>query len=873
MTLTLDPPDAPATEHTVREAVAEARIAADDIQEGTLCPRCWQVAPPGDPTACATCHAPRPPAGWPPMPYRHNDRYRFNRLLGRGAMGAVFLAIDGATPLDAHRQGIARAVKVVQRQDPTALARSMILFEHEAAAAALLGRSPAFVRIFGYDTGDEPYLVMECVRWPTLAKALRAGPLSSTRAARLGIALLEALEIMHYHRMIHRDLKPSNLFVDDTAGDWRVKIADLGIWIRDADAGTPDALTPDDRFIHGTVPYMSPEQMNGNAIGPRSDLHTIASIIWECVTGELPFPVDEREDPATQVARRRIAVRIQPDRPAAMTPALYRALFQALALRPEDRPATARAFIEALRPAAADPQAPGAALAATENERAALAARLAALRPHLDPELTAQAQGIDRGLALLAAHLRRPETTERNARLLLAAVRADLVALAAAAEDPYRRADAADPTASTRQPASDATADASAHSDATADAIGATADASDARNATAGHGSASTAHATGKHGAAPASHATAGHGNEFAAHATSDAFPDRGSAPHAHATSNAIADPGFATPAHGTAAHGTASTAHATADAINAAPAPGNLPPTAAILAPTAPTAPLTTPPPPHDPIARYAITALAGAGTTARIYHAIHRTLGRPVALRVMHPEAITDLGADPATFFRARACAAARLTHPHILPIHDHDTGADGLPFVVEPLLQGETLLDRLKHRRVIDPPEVITLTRPLASALATAHAQGIMHLNIKPDRVTLQSIPGLGDHPMLFGFGFALDDLAPLHQTTTLYGTPAYMAPEQSQRQYTPAADIYALGTVIFRLITGLLPFWGPTIDAVLEARRTEPAPDLPPHTARGLDIPTPLRALIRDMLAIDPAARPDALTLTTRLATLR
>ncbi|MEZ4433714.1 MAG: serine/threonine-protein kinase [bacterium] len=769
MTLTLDAPDAPATEHTVRDSATEARVAPHDIQEGVVCTRCWQVAPTGDPAACATCGAPRPPRGWAQMPYRLNDRYRFNRLLGRGAMGAVFLAIDAAAPLDAQGQAVARAVKVVQRLEPEHLARSMLMFEHEAAAAGLLGRSPAFVRIFGYDTGSEPYLVMECVRWPTLAKTLRAGPLSSAQTARLGVALLEALEIMHYHRMIHRDLKPSNLFVHDAAGDWRVKIADLGIWIGDADAGAPPALHGDDRYIHGTVPYMSPEQMTGNTLGPRSDLHAIASILWECVTGEVPFPVDEREDPATQVARRRAEVRLQPDRPSAMTPALHRVLFRALALRPEDRPQSARAMLDALRAAAEAPVVPGGVLTAAEQERVALEARLAEIRaklgPQLDAELAARAIGIERGLALLADHLRRADITERAPRKLIAAVRADLIALAAAADDPYHRADQRDPTAPNKNPA---------------------------------------------------------------------ALPP--TAP--------IQRPG----------------------ADRTPPPSTESPPT------LAPTAPVATPAPAPDPIDRYVITALAGAGSTARVYHATHRTLDRPVALRVMYPEGVADLGADPAAFFRARARAAARLDHPHILAVYDHDTGADGLPFVVEPLLEGETLLARLKHRRVLDPHEITTLARPLASALATAHAARVLHLNLKPDRVVLKPLRGLPDHPVLYGFGFDQDDIADHLAPDALYGTPAYMAPEQSQGHHGPAADIYALGTILFRLVTGLLPYWGNTIDAVLTQKRQDPAPALPARNARGLDVPEPLRRLVADMLHLDPRARPDAATLSQRLASL-
>ena len=749
MTLSIEPPDA-AAEHTVREAVSEARVSADAVQEGHVCTRCWQVAPPGDPAACATCNAPRPADGWAQMPYRLNDRYRFNRLLGRGAQGAVFLALDLQSPLDARRRGVARAIKVVQNIAGTALDRERAMFEHEAAAGALLGRSPAFVRIYGYDAGTDPYLVMECVEWPTLAKALRAGPLSSVQAARLGVAMLEAIEIMHYHRMVHRDLKPSNLFADESNGEWRVKIADLGIWIRDHDAPAPASMTTDDRIIHGTVPYMSPEQMNGNRLGPRSDLHTVASILWECVTGSVPFPVDPDVEPAGQVAARRQAVRALPPQPAAMNDALYDALAPALAYTPDARPATARALIDALRDVIDDTVLDDWP-ATIRRERRVLVDRLATLRARgLDDELRRRADAVERALDTLSSHLGRDGLTHRGARKMLAAARADLVALAAAADDPYRQADVADPTANEdrRKPAS-------------------------------------------------------------------------------------------------------------------------TLPPTAPITPPTGVPAVAA---PSADPLRRYAVVELVGAGSTARIYHATQRTLDRRIALRIMHAAGFAGLGLDAAAFFRARARAAARLRHPHIVSVYDHDTGADGLPYVVEPLLTGPSLLTHLKERRTLDPAEVIALAHPLASALAAAHASGVIHQNLKPENIHLETPAGLGIQPVVHGFGFDLAEIDDLLAGGRFYGTPAYAAPEQVDGRYGPAADVYALGTIVFRLVTGLLPFWGQTVDAVLALKQTDPAPALPTHTARRLVVPDTLRALVAAMLATDPAARPDAAAVSATLRTL-
>lgn len=758
--------DQPAEAEQSAHAAADPRVDPHAVQEGIVCRRCWQVHPPGTPERCATCGAPRPAAGWPAMPYRLNERYRFQRLLGRGAMGAVFLAVDQSAPLDDAGHAIARAVKVGQRVDTAAIEVQAERFEHEAAAAGLLGRSPVFVRTFGYDTGHEPYLVMELVTWPTLGKLLRAGALSSVQAARLGVALLEALEIMHFYRMVHRDLKPSNLFVEEHDGGYRVKIADLGIWIRDHDARAPASMKTDDRIIHGTPPYMSPEQMTGNTtVGARSDLHAVGSILWECVVGEVPFPV-EGDDPADQVRRRRGAVMAPLERPAAMSPELFAALARALAPDPDDRYRHCRAMIAALRDVIRHGSQGQGWVRAAQHELEALRAQLEGIdRAGLAPEMRARATSIDRGLEMLAEYLARPGAGHRAARKLLATVRADLAAVVEASDDPYQRQAAQDPTAR-------------------------------------------------------------GAGAEPALPPTVELAPT----------------------------------------------APGGIPAEALAAEPLPPTAPMGSPPPPADPIERYTLVEMIGAGSTARIFKAAQPALDRAVALRVMHPEGISHLGIDDAAaFFEARARAAARLQHPGITPIHDYATGADGLPYLVETLLVGEDLIHHLKARRVLDPAEAVSIGGHLASALAAAHEADVVHLNLKPDRVVLEPRPGLAPTPVIFGFGFALADIPALLGGGRLYGTPAYMAPEQLDGLYGPAADVYALGTIVFRLITGLLPFWGQSVAEVLAAKRGG-APPLPIRNARQAEVPEDLRAVVAEMLRPDPAERPAAVDVATRMASI-
>jgi len=274
----------------------------------------------------------------------------------------------------------------------------------------------------------------------------------------------------------------------------------------------------------------------------------------------------------------------------------------------------------------------------------------------------------------------------------------------------------------------------------------------------------------------------------------------------------------------------------------------------------------------PVAPIERYALVRMVGVGSTARIFSARQTALDREVAVRVMHPEGIAHLGIDDrAAFFEARARAASRLIHPNIAPVYDYATGADGLPYRVEAFLPGQTLLQRLKAERCIDPAETAHIGARLASALAAAHAADVVHLNLKPGRVILQPRPGLGSNPAIFGFGFGRADLESLLGGGRRYGTPAYMAPEQLDGQHGMAADVYGLGTVLFRMTTGLLPFWGQSVDALSEAKAAG-APPLPQQNMRGTAVPEALRATVADMLKTRADDRPVAAEVAARLAAL-
>ncbi|MFO0726830.1 MAG: protein kinase [Myxococcota bacterium] len=311
-----------------------------------LCVRCWQSFAGFGRPACPECGATRPSAGWSTMPYTFRDRYVFWKVLGRGGMGAVFLAHDQHQS-DAEKKAV--AIKVVPETGSPALREALKrMFEREASAASMLAQSPHFVRVTSHDIGVEPaYLAMEYVDWPTLRGLLRRGqgkvrPLSPVKVARIGIALLRGLATMHFHRIVHRDLKPDNIFVRRAGDgdDYEIKILDLGVWAYDTgDESSTHSLPGIEKREAspvGTYSYMSPEQMSLEGVTAASDLHTVGSVLWELATGRVPYPMAKRELEAA-VWERREALRRVPERPTAMPEGLYAALARALAFDPQDR--------------------------------------------------------------------------------------------------------------------------------------------------------------------------------------------------------------------------------------------------------------------------------------------------------------------------------------------------------------------------------------------------------------------------------------------------------------------------------------------------------------------------------------------------------
>mgnify|MGYP002622691091 CR=1 FL=1 len=255
----------------------------------------------------------------------------------------------------------------------------------------------------------------------------------------------------------------------------------------------------------------------------------------------------------------------------------------------------------------------------------------------------------------------------------------------------------------------------------------------------------------------------------------------------------------------------------------------------------------------------RYRIERELGQGGMATVYLAQDLRHDRRVAIKVMKPEVSAELAADR---FLREIRTTANLQHPHIVPVFDSGSVSgppDGGPWLyfVMPLIDGETLRDRLDRDRTLPVDEAIRLVREVADALQYAHEAGILHRDLKPENVMLSR-----GHAMLADFGIARtadgkeDDR--LTRTGSSIGTPAYMSPEQAtgERELTPSSDVYGLGAILFELLTGEPPFTGPTPQAILVKRFTSEAPLV--RTLRN-DAPPGCESAVARALASDPDQR--------------
>jgi eukaryotic-like serine/threonine-protein kinase len=231
----------------------------------------------------------------------------------------------------------------------------------------------------------------------------------------------------------------------------------------------------------------------------------------------------------------------------------------------------------------------------------------------------------------------------------------------------------------------------------------------------------------------------------------------------------------------------------------------------------------------PGDVLAeRFELERVAGAGGMGTVFRARDRQTGEPVALKLLDPGFVKQ--PELRARFLLEAKAGAQITHPAIIRILDVGLREDGTPWMATEFVFGESLGEWLRRERVMSPPAAIRALRPVAQALGAAHRAGVVHRDVKPDNILLIGERNDFHDVKLVDFGFArLVGEKGMTQAGIAVGTIEYMAPEQAVSDAPDArTDVYALGVLMFRMLSGKLPFRGSTEPETLAHHLITPAP---------------------------------------------
>jgi serine/threonine-protein kinase len=248
----------------------------------------------------------------------------------------------------------------------------------------------------------------------------------------------------------------------------------------------------------------------------------------------------------------------------------------------------------------------------------------------------------------------------------------------------------------------------------------------------------------------------------------------------------------------------------------------------------------------------RYTIERELGSGGMATVWLARDLRHERPVALKVLRPELSAVLGGER---FLREIRLTANLQHPHILPLLDSGD-AGGLLYYVMPYVEGESLRQRLQREGQLPLDEALRLTHEVAEALHYAHQQAIIHRDIKPENILLSR-----GHALVADFGIALAVTQAgggrLTETGLSLGTPAYMSPEQAMAEprLDGRSDQYSLACVLYEMLAGEPPYTGPTAQAIIAKRLSEPVP----HLGTLRQVPPAVEAAVTRALSKSPADR--------------
>ena len=249
----------------------------------------------------------------------------------------------------------------------------------------------------------------------------------------------------------------------------------------------------------------------------------------------------------------------------------------------------------------------------------------------------------------------------------------------------------------------------------------------------------------------------------------------------------------------------------------------------------------------------RYRLLRVVGVGGHGAVYEARHELTGRRFAVKLLlsDPRSIRGL----AERLVREAKATSRVTHPNVVEVIDVGVDAESERlYLIEELLEGDDLRARMRARRRMSTQEVRAVIGPVLDGLGAAHAQGVVHRDLKPSNVFVSP----DDDVKLGDFGLAVTrwaDEAPL--VDQLMGTPPYMAPEQAEpRSVDHRCDLYALGCIVYEMLTGAPPFPGTELVEVLLRHERDPVPPLP------TTVPPGVVAVVMKLLAKRPDGRPES-----------